>query len=92
MLPTQSSESLVIKMFGSERGRAQTCDVVRLGVRTRDGTHVHLKLLVVPSRVKNIMLNRVASRLYALNRKLVTGLLSPRVITRWLIFVARISA
>ena len=48
MLPTQSSESLVIKMFGSEGGRAQTCDVVRLGVRARDGTHVDLKLLVVP--------------------------------------------
>ena len=37
-LPTQSSELLVIKMFGSEGGRAQTCDLVRLGVRTRDGT------------------------------------------------------
>ena len=47
-LPTQSSESLVIKMFGSEGGRAQTCDVVNLGVRTRDGAHVDLKLLVVP--------------------------------------------
>ena len=47
-LPTQSSESLVIKMFGSEGGRAQTCDVVRLGGRTRDGAQVDLKLLVVP--------------------------------------------
>ena len=39
---------LVIKMFGSVGGETRTCDVVRIAVKTNNGMHLYLQLLVVP--------------------------------------------
>ena len=47
-LPTLQTETLMIKPFGSEGGRITTCDVVRVGVKTKRGTYLELQLLVVP--------------------------------------------
>ena len=34
------TESLVIKTFGAEVGNHQTCDVVDIGIKTRDEGHI----------------------------------------------------
>ena len=47
-LSTMHTETLVIKMFGAEGGRIQTCDVVSLGMKPRSGTDLELSLLTVP--------------------------------------------
>ena len=48
MLPTKSIDMMTIKTFGSDEGRVEVCDVVRLAVRRRDGERLELSLLTVP--------------------------------------------
>lgn len=64
MLTTQNSESLVIQILGSEGGRAQTCDVIRLSVKTWSGAQVDQQLLVVQFIANHLVVKlfRVAVR------------------------------
>lgn len=38
----------MVKTFGAEAGRSQTCDVVDLSIRARDGMNIIMTLLTVP--------------------------------------------
>ena len=48
MLPTESIEMITIKTFGSDEGRVEVCNLVRLAIWTRDGRKLELPLLTVP--------------------------------------------
>ena len=47
-LPTKGTETLVVKTFGAEPGRSQTCDVVDPSICARDGMSIVMALLTVP--------------------------------------------
>ena len=47
-LPVRSVDTLMIKTFGSNEERIQTCDVVDLLLKTREGKNVQLTFLAVP--------------------------------------------
>lgn len=42
------SETMIIKAFGSERGKRQLCDVISLGLRLQAGGSINLSFLAVP--------------------------------------------
>ena len=47
-LQTMGTESLRIKTFGSTESHSTTCDVVRLGINTKDGETLKMTALAVP--------------------------------------------
>ena len=47
-LPVEQSVAVSIKTFGSETERVQSCDIVKLGLRTKTGTDIELTLYAVP--------------------------------------------
>ena len=47
-LPTERTETLIVKTFGSSSGQPQLCDVVNLSMKTRNGANVVIPLLTVP--------------------------------------------
>ena len=59
MLPTESIGTMTIKIFGSDEGRVEVCDVVRLAIRTRDGRKLEVPLLTVPQFFNRICWNLV---------------------------------
>ncbi|KAL5474082.1 hypothetical protein EMCRGX_G028656 [Ephydatia muelleri] len=48
-LPTQRTETLVVKTFGSDAGLSQVCDLVNVCVRARGGDEITMPLLAVPT-------------------------------------------
>ena len=47
-VPSESSETMMIKTFGSDVQKIQSCDVVRVAIKTKDGENLELPLLTVP--------------------------------------------
>ena len=47
-LPTEQVETIVIKTFASKE-RIQVCDVIKLAIKTKDGTNLVLPFLAVPT-------------------------------------------
>ena len=48
-LPTECTETLVVKTFGSKAGIPQACDVVNVALKTRSGDDMVIPLLTVPT-------------------------------------------
>ena len=47
-LPAKSQETMLIKSFGSQNEKFQTCDTVCLGVKLPDGTDMKMSAYPVP--------------------------------------------
>ena len=46
-LSATHTEALSIKTFGSNKGKCENCDVIVIGMKTKDNTDLRLSLLVV---------------------------------------------
>lgn len=47
-LPVRFVDTLMIKTFGSGKEQVQTCDVIDLLLKTRDGENLQLTFLAIP--------------------------------------------